>query len=424
MSIECGDYEEASTLLDVLIGRLVDELQSTIDEYQDEVEVVDGRLEWAEDADEEVDEEEAGEDSSDDEDDDDEPYETATHMMPRLLVDKAVLAARQKQFNYSEELFENALELDCADPYVVLTAIEEYFEPHEQWDQIIFYFRQLPLIDPNREFVNEARSLRQSILETIMDSEASNQQIYDLYHLSDDSNLEYYGRNEDLELLPDTDYFGRDVHTHSDVNDGFDRFGYNHRLFTDPAATQFTVGEPAKRGIESLSAAEFYPGIPNSLREDYMDLNWFEVPVMKEWMKEIPTGGASVDWESMRDKNGNLKIAQDQVLTKEGKLKVTLENVQKLHDLLEEEYEGVGDLASEPEHADDAKSQSILIREYKTNPVERNRWHQLEEDIEYPVDKQDFAFMSLLNESLKQFKEGEEEEEEEGNQNEEEGETK
>ena len=32
--------------------------------------------------------------------------------------------------------------------------------------------------------------------------------------------------------------------------------------------------------------------------------------------------------------------------------------------------------------------------------------------------------MSLLNESLKQFKEGEEEEEEEGNQNEEEGETK
>lgn len=40
------------------------------------------------------------------------------------------------------------------------------------------------------------------------------------------------------------------------------------------------------------------------------------------------------------------------------------------------------------------------------------------------MDKQDFAFMSLLNESLKQFKEGEEEEEEEGNQNEEEGETK
>ena len=273
-------------------------------------------------------------------------------------------------------------------------AIKIWEWSEEQWDQIIFYFRQLPLIDPNREFVNEARSLRQSILETIMDSEASNQQIYDLYHLSDDSNLEYYGRNEDLELLPDTDYFGRDVHTHSDVNDGFDRFGYNHRLFTDPAATQFTVGEPAKRGIESLSAAEFYPGIPNSLREDYMDLNWFEVPVMKEWMKEIPTGGASVDWESMRDKNGNLKIAQDQVLTKEGKLKVTLENVQKLHDLLEEEYEGVGDLASEPEHADDAKSQSMLIREYKTN----------------------------LNESLKQFKE--EEEEEEGNQNEEEGETK
>ena len=303
-------------------------------------------------------------------------------------------------------------------------AIKIWEWSEEQWDQIIFYFRQLPLIDPNREFVNEARSLRQSILETIMDSEASNQQIYDLYHLSDDSNLEYYGRNEDLELLPDTDYFGRDVHTHSDVNDGFDRFGYNHRLFTDPAATQFTVGEPAKRGIESLSAAEFYPGIPNSLREDYMDLNWFEVPVMKEWMKEIPTGGASVDWESMRDKNGNLKIAQDQVLTKEGKLKVTLENVQKLHDLLEEEYEGVGDLASEPEHADDAKSQSMLIREYKTNPVERNRWHQLEEDIEYPVDKQDFAFMSLLNESLKQFKEGEEEEEEEGHQNEEEGETK
>ena len=143
-----------------------------------------------------------------------------------------------------------------------------------------------------------------------------------------------------------------------------------------------------------------------------MDLNWFEVPVMKEWMKEIPTGGAAVDWQSMRDKNGKLKIAQDQVLTKEGKLKVSLENVQKLHDLLGEEFEGVGDLAGEPEHADDAKSQNMLIREYKKNPVERNRWHQLEEDIEYPADKQDFAFMSLLNETLKRFKEGEEEGEE------------
>ena len=37
----------------------------------------------------------------------------------------------------------------------------------------------------------------------------------------------------------------------------------------------------------------------------------------------------------------------------------------------------------------------------------------MEEDIEYPVDKQDFAFMTLLNESLKQCKNGETDHEDE-----------
>lgn len=257
---------------------------------------VDGKIEWADESDDDDDDEEI---------ENDEPFETATHLMPRLLVDKAVIAARQKHFHFSEELFENALDLDCTDPYVVLTAIEEYFEPREQWDEIIYYFGQLPIIDPNREFVNEARSLRQSILETIMDTEATNEQIYELYHVADNSNLDYYNMDDETDMIPDTDYYGRDVHTHSNVNDGFDRFGYNHRDFFDPNATQFEIGE-SKRGVESVSAAEFYAGIPNSLREEYMNLNWFEIPVMKEWLKDIPSNPSSVNWESMRDGNGVL----------------------------------------------------------------------------------------------------------------------
>ena len=363
---------------------------------------VDGKIEWADESDDDEDDEEI---------ENDEPFETATHLMPRLLVDKAVIAARQKHFHFSEELFENALDLDCTDPYVVLTAIEEYFEPREQWDEIIYYFGQLPIIDPNREFVNEARSLRQSILETIMDTEATNEQIYELYHVADNSNLDYYNMDDETDMIPDTDYYGRDVHTHSNVNDGFDRFGYNHRDFFDPNATQFEIGE-SKRGVESVSAAEFYAGIPNSLREEYMNLNWFEIPVMKEWLKDIPSNPSSVNWESMRDGNGVLQIPCDEVLTKEGNVKVSLEDVEKIHDLLAEEFEGVKEFSEEPKHADDVKTQSQLIREYKKSEGnEQNRWHNLMEGLEFPTDKRDFTMMPLLNESLKRFEVEEEEEE-------------
>ena len=50
------------------------------------------------------------------------------------------LETRQQHFTAAERLFENALELDPADPYIILTAIEEYYEPSEQWDKIIFLF--------------------------------------------------------------------------------------------------------------------------------------------------------------------------------------------------------------------------------------------------------------------------------------------
>ena len=84
------------------------------------------------------------------------------------------LETRQQHFTAAERLFENALELDPADPYIILTAIEEYYEPSEQWDKIIFLFSILPQVDPNHEFMAEARSLRQSILETIQNTEATN----------------------------------------------------------------------------------------------------------------------------------------------------------------------------------------------------------------------------------------------------------
>ena len=45
-----------------------------------------------------------------------------------------------KHFEYAQQLFENALELDAADPYVLLTAVEELYEPTQQFDRIIEVF--------------------------------------------------------------------------------------------------------------------------------------------------------------------------------------------------------------------------------------------------------------------------------------------
>lgn len=86
MDIECNDLEEASKILDVLIGRRF-ENGSRLDEYQSEVTMRNGRMVFAESEERvqgrngmEVIEAMRAND----------PYETATHMMPRLLADKAV----------------------------------------------------------------------------------------------------------------------------------------------------------------------------------------------------------------------------------------------------------------------------------------------------------------------------------------------
>lgn len=93
-------------------------------------------------------------------------------------------------------------------------------------------------------------------------------------------------------------------------------------------------------------------------------------------------------------------------------MKVSLEDVEKIHDLLAEEFEGVKEFSEEPKHADDVKTQSQLIREYKKSEGnEQNRWHNLMEGLEFPTDKRDFTMMPLLNESLKRFEVEEEEEE-------------
>ena len=211
-----------------------------------------------------------------------------------------------QQFDFAERLFENALELDPSDPYIILNAIEEYYEPSEQWDKIIYLFSILPVVDPNHEFMAEARSLRQSILETIQETEATNQQIYDLYHLPD-----YSSPAERQEM---TDYFGRDIHQHSPVNDGFNRYGYQHAKQIDreneDKLQQFNFNVDDRLNVEKIPVASFYQNIPENLLESYSNTNWYELPIMKEWMNVIPNeqAGESMDWKSMRNEKGDLEL--------------------------------------------------------------------------------------------------------------------
>ena len=311
-----------------------------------------------------------------------------------------------QNFDFAERLFENAMELDPSDPYIILNAIEEYYEPSEQWDKIIYLFSILPIVDPNHEFMEEARSLRQSILETIQETEATNKQIYDLYHVPDNSNP--LSRHEFI------DYFGRDVHQHSPVNDGFDRFGYQHMKQIDreheKELAQFNFNYANKLNLESIPVGQFYDKLPDSLQENYCNTNWYELPIMKEWMTALPSETASetVDWNQMRNAKGRLNIPYSSVFDGQDHIKVSMKDLESLRSLLSKEYttvpEAVKEGMKDQEHAYEIKTQEQLIKEIRKNLGEAYfDWSFIDNDLQFPVEKEDLALSSLLNDSLKRY---------------------
>lgn len=319
------------------------------------------------------------------------------------------LASRMQQFDFAERLFENALELDPSDPYIILNAIEEYYEPSEQWDKIIFLFSLLPIVDPNHEFMEEARSLRQSILETIQETEATNKQIYDLYHIPDNSNP--MQRHEFI------DYFGRDLHQHSNLNDGFDTYGYQHMKQVDreheKELTQFNNQYDNKMNLESIPVGLFYNKLPESLAENYSNTNWYELPIMKEWMKTLPneTANETTDWNAMRDDKGELHIPYSNVFDNHNTIKISMKDLESLRALLAKEYTSVSEAVKEgmrdQEHAFEIKTQEQLIKEIRKNLGESYfDWSFIDNNLQFPVEKEDFALSSLLNDSLKRMSVG------------------
>ena len=338
------------------------------------------------------------------------------------------IAARTRHFEYAQQLFDNALELDAADPYILLTAVEELYVPTAQYDRVIECFRQLPIIDPNREFALEARSIRQNILKTIMESEATNKQIYDLYHVADDSNRDYFGRFEDGWDEDTTDYYGRSLHTHSSLNDGFDTFGYDHRKHVEKeeeALKPFLIGELPARTMDSVRAVDFYPNMPEALWENYNNYGWFEIPLMKEWLvKGEEAKETHQDWNAMRDADGSLKVPYSAVFDEKGGLKVGLNDLASLREALASEYEmmprEMKEGLEDREGAYDMKTQDQLVKEIRKNWGDAySDWSNVSSEIHFPSDKEDFATSHLMNDALTRFvnPESVEEEGEEGEEN-------
>lgn len=335
------------------------------------------------------------------------------------------IAARRRHFDYAEELLENALALDPADPYLYLTAAEELYERQQRWDDIIHVFRLLPEIDPAREFAMVARSLRQSMLETIIDSDATNAQIYALYHVSDATARHY---ENELDALPDDDYYGRDRFARSDVNDGFDTFGYQHMNDFDrsgdeelrrflPSPEQM----PAKEPLETMTALTFYPTLPEALTESYTNYNWYEVPLMKEWLGETPKndGATVIDWNAMRDAQGRMCVPNEKVFDEKGHLKVSLEQLQTLHDALAKEYRTMpaevreGEKAQE--HLYELKGQDQLVREVRKKLGNKFfDFSEFDPELKFPTERDDVLMSHLLRQTMRN--EGEEETEEEPRQ--------
>lgn len=326
------------------------------------------------------------------------------------------IAARRKHFEYAQELFENALSLDPTDPYLHLLAVEELYEPQQRWKDILHVFRLLPEIDPAREFALEARSLRQSLLETIIDSDATNAQIHALYHVCDGS--QRHATNAGVGEEAD-DYYGRALLNVDGemVNDGWDTFGYDHHKHVDHAHEKdlrpfLLPGYKENPALEDVRALEFYPKLPDSLRESYSNYNWYEIPLMREWLPELPTtsptGEDTVDWNTLRNDAGRLEIPHERIFDKDGKFQVTLKQLESLHDLLAKEYETlpaeVLEGEKQLEHCYELKSQEQLLREVRKRQGDKLfDFTDFDSDLKLPTEREDVILSNLLRESMRVF---------------------
>lgn len=303
--------------------------------------------------------------------------------------------------------------------------MEELYEPQQRWNEIIHVFRLLPEIDPMREFAMEARSLRQCLLETIIDSDATNAQIYALYHVRDGSNRHNDAmsttstRGSSFQDDPDDDYYGRallNVNAEH-VNDGWDTFGYDHYKHVDHKHDEeirdfLLPGYKQHPDLEDVRALEFYPKLPDTLRETYCNYNWYEIPLMKEWLPELPatspTGEETIDWNALRTETGRLEVPHERVFDKEGKFQVTLKQLESLHDLLANEYETLPADLREGEkqqaHCYELKSQEQLLRDVRK--LQGNKFFdftEVDSDLKFPSEREDVVMSRLLRESMRVF---------------------
>ena len=314
--------------------------------------------------------------------------------------------------------------MDPTDPYLYLVAAEELYERQNRWNDIIHVFRLLPEIDPTREFALQARSLRQNMLQTIMESEATNDQIYALYHIQDGSGRYHEGQD----TVYEDDYYGRDIFSLEEVNDGWNRFGYDHKdHFDDSDEKQkeleifWTGNEKPKKGenLEAIRALEFYPSLPVSLKEYYCNYNWYEIPLMKEWLPGVSSTQSSslMDWNTLRDAKGILHVPYEQVFDAEGQIKIPMKDLETLHDVLSKEYQTVSDQVREGEknqtHMYELKSMDQLVREVRKNLGDTYfDFSSFDPDLKFPIEREDIMTSSLLNDSMQRVARSESEGEE------------
>ena len=138
--------------------------------------------------------------------------------------------------------------------------------------------------------------------------------------------------------------------------------------------------------------------------------NWYELPIMKEWMSTIPneTTEATVDWNTMRNEKGNLQVPYSSVYDENNKIKVSMKDLESLRSLLAKEYTGIPTAVKEgmkdQEHVNEMKTQEQLMKEIRKNIGDSYfNWSFIDKDLRFPVEREDIALSHLLNDSFKRY---------------------
>ena len=175
---------------------------------------------------------------------------------------------------------------------------------------------------------------------------------------------------------------------------------------------------PEKEPLEEMTALAFYPTLPETLTEAYTNYNWYEVPLMKEWLGEAPKGenATVIDWNAMRDGEGLMKVPHEKVFDEKGHLKVSLEQLQTLHDALAKEYRTmpteVREGEKEQEHLYELKGQDQLAREVRKKLGNKFfDFSEIDPELKFPTERDDVLMSHLLRQTMQREEEAETEEE-------------